>query len=59
MNRETALKWLYGQLRRKRIALGQAEKKPNVDAVEVESLQSAIDVIEWLIGVVLERSSEE
>ena len=59
MNRETALKWLYGQLRRKRIAVGLAEKKPNVDAVEVESLQSAIDVIEWLIGVVLERSSEE
>lgn len=59
MNRETALKWLYGQLRRKRIALGQAEGKPNVDAVEVENLQSAIDVIEWLIGVVLERSSEE
>lgn len=59
MNRETALKWLYGQLRRKRIAVGRAEKKPNVDAVEVESLQSAIDVIEWLIGVVLERSSEE
>lgn len=59
MNRETALKWLYGQLRKRRIALGQAEKKPNVDAVEVENLQSAIDVIEWLIGVVLERSSEE
>ena len=59
MNRETALKWLYGQLRQKRIALGQAEKKPNVDGVEVENLQSAIDVIEWLIGVVLERSSGE
>lgn len=59
MNREKALKWLYGQLRRKRIAVGRAEKKPNVDAVEVENLQSAIDVIEWLIGVVLERNSEE
>ena len=59
MNRETALKWLYGQLRRKRIAVGQAEKKPNVDAAEIGNLQSAIDVIEWLIGVVLERSSEE
>ena len=59
MNREKALKWLYGQLRKKRIAMGQAEKKPNVDAVEVENLQCAIDVVEWLIGVVLERSSEE
>lgn len=56
---ETALKWLYGQLRRKRIALGQAEKKPNVTAGEIEDLQSAIEVIEWVIGVVLERNGEE
>lgn len=53
MNCETALKWLYGQLRKKRIALGKAEQKPNVDAAEIKSLQSAIDVIEWVIGVVL------
>lgn len=59
MNCETALKWLYDQLRKKRIALGKAEQKPNVDAAEIKSLQSAIDVIEWLIGVVLERNSEE
>ncbi len=59
MNRETALKWLYGELRRKRIALGKSEKKPNVDPGELESLKSTIEVIEWLIGVVLERSSEE
>ena len=59
MNCETALKWLYDQLRKKRIALGKAEQKPNVDAAEIKSLQSAIDVIEWLIGIVLERNGEE
>lgn len=54
MNRETALKWLYGQLRKKRIAMGKAEGKPNVSASEIESLETTIDVIEWIIGVVLE-----
>ena len=54
IDRETALKWLYGQLRRKRIALGQAEKKPNVDAVEIENQQESIEIIEWIIGKVLE-----
>ena len=54
MDRDMALKWLYGQLKKKRIALGQAEGKPNVSASEIESLESTIDVIEWIIGVVLE-----
>ena len=53
MNREKALNWLYGQLRRKRISLGKAEDKPNVDALELESLQSSIEIIEWIIGEVL------
>jgi hypothetical protein len=52
--RETALKWLYGQLRKKRIAVGRAEKKPNVDAVEIGNLQESIEIIEWIIGKVLE-----
>lgn len=54
MNRDIALKWLYDQLRKKRIALGKAESKPGVSAEEIESLQSSIDVIEWIIGKVLE-----
>ena len=54
MNRDIALKWLYGELRRKRIALGKAEGKPNVSPLEIESLESAIETIEWIIGKVLE-----
>ena len=34
MNRETALNWLYGQLRKKRISLGKAESKPNAAATD-------------------------
>ena len=58
MNRETALKWLYGQLRKKRIAVGRAEKKPNVDAVEIGNLQESIEIIEWIIGKVLEGGED-
>jgi hypothetical protein len=54
MNREKALKWLYGQLRRKRISLGRAEGKPNVSPLEMESIQESIEIIEWIIGKVLE-----
>lgn len=52
--REKALKWLYGQLRRKRQYLGHAEYKPNVLKEEIERLEQAIEVIEWIIGKVLE-----
>jgi hypothetical protein len=53
MNRYIALKWLYDQLRKKRIALGKAEDKMNVSPLEIESLQSSIEIIEWIIGEVL------
>lgn len=49
-----ALKWLYGQLRQKRQFLGHAEYKPNVPKEEIERLEQAIEVIEWIIGKVLE-----
>ncbi len=58
MNRETALNWLYGQLRKKRISLGKAERKPNAAVAEIESLESAIEAIEWIIGVVLEGKDD-
>lgn len=58
MNRETALNWLYGHLRKKRISLGKAESNPNVAAAEIESLESAIEAIEWIIGVVLEGKDD-
>ncbi len=59
MNRETALKWLYGQLRRKRIALGKAEGKKGVSPKEIKSLEDAIETIEWIIGKVLEGGEGE
>ena len=52
--REKALKWLYGQLRQKRRFLGHAEYKPNVPKEEIERLEQAIEMIEWIIGKVLE-----
>ncbi len=52
--REKALKWLYGMLRRKRIALGRADSKANVPKEEIENLNDDITVIEWIIGKVLE-----
>ena len=58
MNRETALKWLYGQLRRKRIALGRAEGKANVSPLEIGNLQESIEIIEWIIGKVLEGGED-
>ena len=51
---DMALKWLYDQLRKKRIALSQAEHKPNVTAEEIGSLRESVEVIEWIIGKVLE-----
>ena len=58
IDRETALKWLYGQLRRKRIALGKAEGKMNVSPLEIGNLQESIEIIEWIIGKVLEGGED-
>ena len=52
--RDKALKWLYDWLRKKRQFLGHAEYKPNVPKEEIERLEQAIEVIEWIIGKVLE-----
>lgn len=52
--RDRALKWLYGQLRQKKHSLGIAEYKPNASRAEIENLEQAIEVIEWIIGKVLE-----
>jgi hypothetical protein len=59
MNRDIALKWLYGELRRKRIAVGKAEGKPNVSPLEIENIESTIEVIEWIIGKVLEYNERK
>ena len=52
--REKALKWLYDWLRKKRQFLGHAEYKLNVPKEEIERLEQAIEMIEWIIGKVLE-----
>lgn len=54
---QQALEWLYKQLRQKRVALGNAERKPNASA-EIDDIKAAIDTIEWIIGVVLEQDTE-
>ena len=48
-----ALEWLYKQLKQKRIALCNAENKPNVKESEINDIRSSIDTIEWIIGEVL------
>ena len=55
---QRALHYLYGQLRKARIAMGQAEDKPN-SADEIAHLQSKIDVLEWTIGVVIKEDCED
>lgn len=57
MNHEIALKWLYTQLKKKRIALGRAEEKRN--SHEVDDINRTIDIIEWIISVVLEKENED
>lgn len=46
---EQALVWLNKQLRKKNIALHIATHKPNPSESEINDIQSAIDVLEYLI----------
>lgn len=55
MDNYTALEWLYKQLKKKRVALGNAESKPNVSSGEIADIQWSIETIEYIISVVLER----
>lgn len=47
--KEKALEWLQKQLKQKRWALINAQKKPNTQQVELDNIQSAINSIEWII----------
>ena len=51
---QRSLYYLYGQLRKARIAYGQAEDKPN-NTDELANLKNKIDVLEWVIGVVIKE----
>ena len=55
---QRALHYLYGQLRKARIAFGHAENKPN-NAEELTNLQGKIEVLEWLTGVVIKEDCED
>ena len=48
-----AYEWICREIRDKRRALGQAEKKPNVPAEELQKLNDAIEILEWLSQLVL------
>ena len=52
---ENALDWLYRQLKKKRIALGNAERKPNRTEEEINNINSDINILEYIIGVVLKN----
>ena len=47
-----ALQWLYKQLKRKRVALGACERRPNHTEQEINDIMAAIETIEYIIGVV-------
>ena len=53
--RHQALEWLYRQVRKKRQALGSAEKRPGCTAEELANLKNSIDILEYVCGVVLAK----
>lgn len=55
---EKALSFLYGELRKAKIALGRAEGKPN-SREERESLQGKIEAIDWLIPLAIKEDENE
>ncbi len=55
----TALQWLYAQLRRERVALGRAEKRPGHTEVELHNIMAKIDILEWIIGIVEAKGENE
>lgn len=55
---EKALDYLYRDLKRTRIALGNAERREGVKQEELEDLTHKADVIEWLTALVLKEEAE-
>jgi len=55
---QKALHYLYSQLRKARISMGQAEGKQN-NADEIANLQNKIDVLEWLAGIAMKEDAED
>lgn len=54
-----AYEWICREIRDKRRALGYAEKKPNVPAEELQKLNDAIEILEWISTKVLAAKGED
>lgn len=54
-DKEKALAWLYKQLKKKRIALDDAERKPNRSYSELLNIKEDIACIEYIAGEVLKH----
>lgn len=57
--KETALFFLYRDLRKLKTDLGRAESKANVDPQEIGSLQAHIAVVDWLIPLAIAAKDED
>lgn len=58
-NRKLALEWLYGELRKTKIAFGQAESRHGVKQEELDNLKRKIDVLDYLTTLVNKEPVEE
>lgn len=57
--RDIAQKWLYGELRKTKIAFGQAESRHGVKQEELDNLKRKIDVLDYLTTLVNKEPVEE
>lgn len=51
--RDRALYWVERQIRKTRISIGHAERKPNAPADEVAGLYKRLELLEWISQLVL------
>lgn len=58
-NRKLALEWLYGELRKTKIAFGQAESRHGVKQEELDNLKRKINVLDYLTTLVNKEPVEE
>lgn len=58
-NRKLALEWLYGEMRKTKIAFGQAESRHGVTREELDNLKRKIDVLDYLTTLVNKEPVEE
>lgn len=54
---EIALKWLYKELKKARVALSYAECKEGVKQQELDDLRGKIDLLEYLASLVTKEDA--